>query len=151
MLSSELEWSQRFIVGLFMLAVASATAFASEPDHVGLRVALATDKSVYSPDEPIMVTFEIENLSTIPVTLDFASAQRFDLAIMDANGSEIWRWSTGHMFAQMLGQEVLGPEQPRLTYIEALSSTLDAGQYRIDAWLTDSSEDFSATLGIEVR
>lgn len=116
-----------------------------------LRVTLTTDKPVYAPGEPIRIVFEVANHTAAPVTLDFASAQRFDLAIADESGAEVWRWSAGRMFAQMLGQEVLGPETGRLSYEATFAGALGPGRYRIEARLTDRSGDFSASLGVEVK
>lgn len=55
------------------------------------------------------------------------------------------------MFAQMLGQEVLGPETGRLTCEATFAGALSPGPYRIKAWLVERSGDFSASLGIQVK
>ncbi len=116
-----------------------------------LEVSVTTDKPVYAPGEPIRIVFEAVNETDSAATLAFASAQRFDMAIADESGTEVWRWSAGRMFAQMLGQEVLGPEIGRLSYEATFTGALGPGRYRVEAWLTDRSGNFSASLGIEVR
>lgn len=141
----------RLLATLLIVAAASAAVPAAGSDRVAFAVSLATDRPVYARGEPIRIVFEVANHTAAPVTLDFASAQRFDLAIADESGAEVWRWSAGRMFAQMLGQEVLGPETGRLSYEAIFAGALGPGRYRIEARLTDRSGDFSASLGVEVK
>ena len=136
---------------LLLLAVTTSVIPVANADRPGFRVSLVTDKPVYASGEPIRIVFEIANHTETPVRLDFASAQRFDVAIADEAGTEVWRWSAGRMFAQMLGQEFLGSEWRSLTYEAMFTGVLSPGPYRIKAWLTDGSGDFSATLGIQVQ
>lgn len=74
-----------------------------------MTVTLAADKAVYAPGEPITVTLRVVNPTGKPVRLSFPTAQRFDLVLEDGGGREVWRWSAGRLFAQVLGQEILGP------------------------------------------
>lgn len=130
--------NRRALFSFALLAVLSVGFAASWPslgsDLQGLpafTVSLATDKPAYQPGQPIRITFEVVNRGDKTVGLDFSSAQRFDVAIENAGGNQVWRWSAGRMFAQMLGQEILGPERRSLTY--------------------EATGAVSATLGIEVR
>ncbi len=135
-----------------MLAAAFSAALASESDRPGFRVSLVTDKPVYALGEPVHVAFEVANPGTTPVTLQFTSAQRFDMAIADEAGRDVWRWSAGRMFAAVLGEEVLhSSDSSRLAYEAIFSGVLSPGAYRIRAWITDGSGDFSATLGIQIQ
>ncbi len=139
------------LASLSMLAAAFSTVLASGSDRPGFGVSLVTGKPVYAPGEPVQIAFEVANHGAAPVTLRFSSAQRFDMAIADEAGRDVWRWSAGRMFAAVLGEEVLHSDSPRLAYEAIFSGVLDPGAYRIRAWITDGSGDFSATLGIQVQ
>ncbi len=141
----------RFLATLFMLAAAISAVLASESDRSRFGVSLVTDKPVYARGEPVRLSFDVANPGATPVTLQFTSAQRIDMAIADEAGRDVWRWSTGRMFAAVLGEEVLHSDSPRLAYEAIFSGVLDPGAYRIRAWITDGSGDFSATLGIQVQ
>lgn len=43
------------------------------------------------------------------VTFSFPSSQRYDFAIIDSSGQEVWRWSNGKMFLQVIGSLTLKP------------------------------------------
>ena len=150
--------NRRALFGLALLPVLSIGLAGSWPtlgsdlrDAPAFTISLATDKPAYLPGQPIRITFEVVNRDDKTVRLDFSSAQRFDMAIEDGQSAEVWRWSAGRMFAQMLGQEILGAETRHLTYEARFTSVLRPGPYRIRAWLTEGSGDFSATLGIQVQ
>lgn len=150
--------NRRALFGFALLAVLSIGFAASWPtlgsDLQGVpafTVSLATDKPAYQPGQPIRITFEVTNRGDKTVRLAFSSAQRFDVVIENAGGNQVWRWSAGRMFAQMLGQEILGPERRSLTYEATFTGALSPGPYRIKAWLTEATGAVSATLGIEVR
>ncbi len=120
-------------------------------DDRGLGASLAADKAVYGPGEAIRLTFEVVNEGESPLRLEFTSMQRFDFAIEDASGTELWRWSDGRAFGQALGEEVLGSERPMLSYDAIVEGAFPAGNYRVRAWLTDTSGRFAATIGIAVN
>ncbi len=42
-----------------------------------------------------------------PTTLYYRTSQRYDLAVIDSQGQEIWRWSLDRAFAQITGEESL--------------------------------------------
>ena len=58
----------------------------------------------------------VTNADQAPLALEFATAQRYDFAVRDG-GREVWRWSAGRGFAQVLGSEALAPGETR-TYAE---------------------------------
>jgi len=59
----------------------------------------------------IRMTLKVFNHSLIPVTFDFTTSQRFDFAIYNSAGTEVWRWSADKGFYQVIGQITLNPGQ----------------------------------------
>ncbi|MEA3477800.1 MAG: BsuPI-related putative proteinase inhibitor, partial [Bacteroidota bacterium] len=57
----------------------------------------------------ISMALRVFNHSYIPVTFDFTTSQRYDFAIYNSNGIEVWRWSDDKAFLQVLGQVTLEP------------------------------------------
>ncbi len=70
------------------------------------------------------------------MTLSFSSAQRFDLWLEDSSGRELWRWSDGRMFAQVVGSETLEPGGRTLLYRVDVPAPEEAGRYRLVGELT---------------
>ncbi len=139
------------VIAAILNAVSANWSLAEEPAELGLQLSLSTNGTAYQSGEPIHIRFTMANQTGTPIRLEFTSAQRFDVTIGDTHGNKVWRWSAGRMFAAVMGHEILGPEDPRLTYEAVFRGSLLPGPYRVRVWLTDASRRFSSTLGIEVR
>jgi hypothetical protein len=74
----------------------------------GLKPALTTERSSYKVGEAVPLTFSVTNTQTSSRILKFASGQEFDIEI-SRDGREVWRWSNGKMFPQMVRILPLGP------------------------------------------
>lgn len=74
------------------------------------------DVTVAGDDRERTVTFAftVTNTRGEPIELQFANACKADFAVK-ADGEEIWRFSEGRMFAQMLCQDRLEPGE-RVVY-----------------------------------
>ena len=139
--------------GLVITALAGTRATAAElsPVTQGFGAVLATDRPIYRPGQPIQITFEVFNHTPDPVRIDFTSGQRYDVVIEDDSGNEVWRWSGGRMFTMAMGQETLGPGNPRLIYEIEYADRLEPGRYKIIGILSDARRQTSATISVEVR
>ncbi|WP_224336436.1 BsuPI-related putative proteinase inhibitor [Haloprofundus halobius] len=76
------------------------------------------------------VEFEltVENRGDERVTLSFRDARRAEFVVTDTGGGgEVWRWSDGRMFAQMLGSETLDPGEA--TTFESVWDDSEPGEY----------------------
>ena len=97
-------------------------------------------------DEGVEFTFEVRNDGDDPVELTFRSGQTSDVAVFD-DGEEVWRWSDGMMFTQMIRQTSMGPgekevdrkvwESPAPGDYEAVA-TLEANDVDVEARTTFS-------------
>ena len=117
----------------------------------GFEVSLSTDKAVYRSGEPIAVTLSVSNPAGPELRLQFSSTQRFDFAIRDAKGGQVWRWSADQMFGQMLGMEVIGPARPQIIYRAEFTGKLTPGRYSVEGTLVATERPLSAALVIEVQ
>src|SRR5712691_11004317 len=114
------------------------------------EVTLATDRATYQRGEPIAMTLRLTS-GTETVRLQFPTSQRFDFALRDARGAQVWRWSEGRMFGQMVGSETLGPARPQNTYQAEFQGDLAPGWYQLEGAIVAKDGRASATLPIEIR
>lgn len=99
-------------------------------------------------EDRVAFTFEVRNPGDDPSDLQFSDAQEADLAIADAAGTEVWRWSAGRMFAQMLQQKQLDPRETA-TYAFEWENP-EPGEYEATATLEATNVDCEATTAFEV-
>jgi len=101
--------------GLGLWLTASGNVI-SEEKNMNYGISMSTDKMSYSVDTPIKMVLKIFNYTEEDVVFHFNSAQRYDFIIEDEEGNEVLCWSNGRMFAMMLGEEILGPNNQEVTY-----------------------------------
>ena len=117
----------------------------------GFGISVSVNKPVYSSGESISMTLRVFNNTDQVVTFSFRNAQRYDFTIEDDKGNDVWHWSNGRMFAQVLGQVVLGKERSEQLYNETYTGTLKAGEYKVTGNLTAFDRAISASIMIIVR
>jgi Intracellular proteinase inhibitor len=126
----------------FSLATAAAAtnsrviaAAASHPRAFATTLESSMEVSVNGED--VHFVMHVMNHTARKLEVTFPSGQTHDIAVMDAAGSEVWRWSSGQMFTQALRNQPLDPQaslnysmhwhRPRahgpLTAIATLTST----------------------------
>lgn len=148
----------RIIWGLLMILLISSiptTSWAGEISASaeiisvkGFGVNIMIDQPEYyttSPSRPpvINMALQVYNYSRIPVTLDFTTSQRYDFAIYNSKGREVWRWSDDKAFLQVLGQVTLSPGESILyttayEFIDANGRPMPADLYTLKGELTAS-------------
>lgn len=116
----------------------------------GFGISLRTDKHEYRPGDPIQIVLEVFNDGDQRVTFDFGGSQRYDFWIEEKGGKEIWRWSTGRVFLQILGKEMLGPRKRRLEYRVQHKEKVPPGVYQVKGKLT-ARRPMSAVVTVVVR
>jgi hypothetical protein len=113
-------------------------------------VHVTTAKQTYAAGEPIALMLGVRNPTDAAITLRFPTGQRYDFVIESPAGVEVWRWSTGRMFAQALGQQAV-PTGWELNYNETYGGRLAPGTYRVRGFLTTTDEQLEARAEVVVR
>jgi hypothetical protein len=112
---------------------------------------LRLDRSSYPPKAPIQVSLEVSNKSQVAIHLSFPTSQRYDLSLEDETGKEIWRWSQGRLFLQMMGEEVLKPSTDGPRFRETIAAPAIPGSYKLSAWISSKDRPLKATISLRVR
>ncbi len=131
------------------LRTAPPTAPTAEPLAM-LALTVATDQAAYAPGATITARLTVINDAKDAVILGFSSSQRYDFAIETEAGETRWRWAGDRMFAQMLGEETLGPGKG-LVYTERFPAPREPGRYRVVARLASRTPPASAAADFTVR
>ncbi len=136
------------LAGAVLLAALAAGA---GPQGTGLVLGLRADKPVYLPGERIPVTLEVTNPAPDSHRLTFRTSQRFDLALEDAGGREVWRWSRGRYFLQVIGEEILKSGSDGLRFRTEVPAPSARGRYLLRGWITSTGPPLTTSTTIQVR
>ncbi len=94
----------------------------------------------FAPGEALALVLTLRNPSGAPQSVALPSAQTHDFAVSTLDGREVWRWSGGRMFAQMLSELSLAPGEER-SFREGWNprrpdgAPIAPGRYRAEAWV----------------
>ena len=135
-------------LGLWLTVSGNTTL---EERNMNYGVSMTTDKINYSVGEPIKLTLKIFNYTKEDIIFHFNTSQRYDFIIEDEEGNEIWRWSEGRMFAQMLGKESLGQHNPEVIYTAEYKDRLSPGYYKVTGFFVARDRPMSGSIIIEVK
>ena len=98
-------------------AVAGGEASGVGPAALEVRLQLldadGAQSDAFRSTEPITLRITLANPGDTSQRLDFSSARTHDAIVRAASGGEVWRWSHGRQFAQMLSELTLAPGESR--------------------------------------
>lgn len=146
-------WFRRVAVLLSVPLLVAAAAFGAMPfEKKGVSLTLSAAKVVYSPGETIPLRMTLFNGTQEELVLHFNTSQRYDFIVEAAEGKgEVWRWSKGRMFLQVLGEEKAGPGRPIISYAGEIPSGLERGSYIVTGVITSSDAPLSVSIPLQVR
>lgn len=92
-------------------------------------------------DDEVRFEFTVTNTSDTDFDLSFSDTQQYDFVVLD-DGNEVWRWSTGMMFAQMIQNKTL--ESGKSVTFEEVWAEPKKGDYEVVATLEARNADVEA-------
>ena len=98
-----------------------------------------------APDT-LAATLRLQTNPPDSISLAFATAQEFDVALVDPAGREVWKWSDGQVFAQASHSSSISG----LTIPVSIPRPSEPGSYVIRAWLTTADPSFAASVPFTV-
>lgn len=142
---------RRIILACSMIVLATATAGcatgpAEEKPKVSGSSVTSTkrsgDFSVSLTAQPrslesgkgVSLTLTVRNLSAEPRTFELSSSQTYDFVAYEKGGEEVWRWSSGMMFAQVIGSETIEAEGSRVYKVSWSTAGLMPGTYTVEGY-----------------
>ena len=135
-------------LGLWLIAYGNTI---SEETNMNYGISMSTDKMSYSVGDPVTMTLKVFNYTKEDITFYFNTAQRYDFIMEDEEGNKIWRWSERRMFAQMLGEEILGSTNTEITYTVEYTDKLSPGYYKVTGFFVPWDRPMSGSIIIEVK
>lgn len=114
---------------------------------------VAADQPVAGSDGAVtfVVRLSLRNTSGQPVRLDFPSGQSYDVVVRNGTGEQVYRWSAGRFFTEMVRSEVLNSGERDFAVPVRINGPLAAGRYSVEAWLTTSPKLYSGTTAMDVK
>ena len=100
-----------------------------------LSTDLGLDRDIYATSDTLTARLTIRNDEPgSPGVLSFSSGQMYDLEIRDGNGSVVYLWSRGKVFAQTVSE--LEIQDQKEYVISAPLAKLPRGNYVARGWFT---------------
>jgi hypothetical protein len=111
---------------------------------------LAADLTADLTADAVTFAFTVSNADTAPVDLTFRSGMRADVAVSDEDDQdrEVWRWSEGRMFTQVVETETLEPDES--TTVELRWDDPPPGTYLAEASLAAADVAVTDRVSFEV-
>jgi hypothetical protein len=99
-------------------------------------------------EDALVLELTVENDEDDPVSFQFSDTQRAEFVAED-DGGEVWRWSEGRMFGQMLGSVDLDPGQSET--FEGGWENPPSGEYTITGSLAANNSSASDQITVTVN
>jgi hypothetical protein len=103
---------------------------------------------VHVAGDTVSFDLSVANGGDAPVTLTFATSQRYDFVVVDASGTEVWRWSADRMFTQAISESTVPPGGV-VEYHERWR-TAAPGAYRVEGRLVSTDHPLELRAEFEV-
>jgi hypothetical protein len=93
-------------------------------------------------------TIRLQTNSPLPLKLQFATGQEYDLILRAGDGTVVWKWSAGQNFIQSLHELTVDGEWSKTVALPRQP----AGTYTLQAWLTTIGDtpQFAATVSLSI-
>lgn len=101
---------QRSVILLAVLAtLACGSTGQADGGELTAEAPLAASVEVQVTSAEVKMLLHVTNSGDGPVAFTFPTSQRHDFVVRTPAGSEVWRWSEGRAFAQVVTRDTLAP------------------------------------------
>jgi hypothetical protein len=116
-----------------------------------IRLEMATLKNTFPRKEIVPLRFSVTNTGDKSAILTFPTAQIQEFTVADSTGREVWRWSTGRVFAQSEKEVTLEPgTAATYNYFGSVpAGRLAPGNYTVTGWLL-AKELYGETIRLNI-
>jgi len=113
-------------------------------ERSGMQLVLSPETREISRDDSFEVEVKLKNLTEKTASFTFKTGQKFELELLDDEGSVVFKWSRSKIFTQVIEKIELEPGEVRSWKAWVITIGLRSGKYRLEGWLTDQRESLTA-------
>lgn len=100
----------------------------------GISVSIRSDPAITGPGGSFSLTLVVRNLSGKPFSWTSPSGQTYEFLAFDKAGNEVWRWSKGMVFIQIVTQITINPGDSKVYKVAWNTAGMSAGLYTIQGY-----------------
>ena len=97
-------------------------------------VSLTAVPGVVESGEGVSLTLVVRNLSEEDRTLELSSSQTYDFVAFEKGGAEVWRWSSGMMFTQVIGSVTIEARGSKTYKVSWSMAGIQPGTYTVEGY-----------------
>jgi hypothetical protein len=116
------------VVALSLRSFASEAAASRATDEISAADTTVAGELNLDVAESITFNLTVTNNTSKRVELRFPSGQTHDFVVLDSLGREVWKWSSGKMFTQVLRNRTLD-SRTSISFTESWKKPVLAGTY----------------------
>ncbi len=113
-------------------------------------VSLTADPRVVESGESVTLTLVVRNLSEKERAFELASSQTYDFIAFKKGGEEIWRWSSGMMFTQVIGSVAIEARGSKVYKVSWSMAGIQPGTYTVEGYFL-GLKDIRPSVEIELE
>ncbi len=130
----------------------------SHTSAVAARPAVVVDSAVTAAvrvdaapgSRTVRFALSVTNGTSKRIELNFPSGRTHDFVVLDATGREVWRWSDGRMFTQLMKNRMI-EARDIVTYDERWPAPPSAGRYTLVAVLHSDSHPVEKRVDFAIQ
>ena len=115
-----------------------------------LTVSLTANPRVLESGKGLPLTLSIRNLSKKPRTFDLTSGQTYEFIAYEKNRDEVWRWSSGMMFIQIMRSETIEAGGNKVYRVSWPTAGIKPGAYTVNGYFL-GLPDLKPGVEIEIK
>jgi len=113
-------------------------------------VSLTANQRVLESGKGLPLTLSVRNLSKKPRSFDLTSGQTYEFIAYEKNGDEVWRWSSGMMFIQVMRSETIEAGGNKIYRVSWPTGDIKAGIYTVKGYFL-GLPDLKPGVDIEIK
>ncbi|RLF52925.1 MAG: hypothetical protein DRN19_00105 [Thermoplasmata archaeon] len=121
----------------------------NRPPLENLTVSVTLDRYNVSVNETVNISVSVTNIDDRLINLTFPTAKTGDFSIVDPDGTEVYRWSEGKYFIQVITTLTIKPKETITLLTDEWKPSIE-GTYTIRAWLETTPRVLSDPAMINV-
>jgi Intracellular proteinase inhibitor len=116
----------------------------------GFSVTLRSEPRVAEPSGTFSLTLNVRNLSGETREFTLSTPQMYEFLAFDADGGQVWRWSEGTMYAQVVTPVKMADGESQVFKAAWNTEETSAGEYEIQGYFL-GIENLRPSVAVEIK